>query len=311
MRPGRRGFWTCAVLLVLSLAGCPDDAPPAEVPDAAPPDSLCPLPEGQSYFMTGVEVTPSTQGFDLDGDGDIDNMLGNLPAVMLQQIKDAMTASIEGNEALVAFHIIDWTVPPTANDAEVAMAAVAVRDSDHDPSDNASGQEEFWARLDLEQFDLDCNLKTWSDTAAFVDGTLVAHIPDWSVLLTTGTGTLQVLDIQLAWPFSGDFRTFSGELGGTAPLCTLSATPFPGSTSTVLEAIVNDPTIAAVVTIDMDLDGDGLEQVVGDGDAVVYCVDGDGTRIDGRACPCHPDIADGISTGWIFSGVTARIIGTQ
>jgi hypothetical protein len=67
---------------------------------------------------------------------------------------------------------------------------------------------------------------------------------------------------------------------------------------------------------DVDLDGDGLEgfEVVRTGPkgcqpVVVACVDGDGTRIEGRECLRDPRIADGYSAGLTFVGMPVRIVG--
>jgi cysteine-rich repeat protein len=67
---------------------------------------------------------------------------------------------------------------------------------------------------------------------------------------------------------------------------------------------------------DVDLDGDGLEsfEVAREGPkncqpVVTACIDGDGTRIEGRDCVQDPRIADGYSTGMTFRGSEARLAG--
>ena len=59
----------------------------------------------------------------------------------------------------------------------------------------------------------------------------------------------------------------------------------------------------------MDRDGDGKEQVVGDGTTILKCIDGDGTEIEGSDCPCDPRITDGYSVAFAGHGVSATIIG--
>jgi cysteine-rich repeat protein len=69
---------------------------------------------------------------------------------------------------------------------------------------------------------------------------------------------------------------------------------------------------------DIDLDGDGLEtfEVMSDGPegcqpVVVACIDGDGTRIEGRECMSDVAIADGYSAGLTFVGTRTEIVGTN
>lgn len=66
---------------------------------------------------------------------------------------------------------------------------------------------------------------------------------------------------------------------------------------------------------DLDLDGDGLEgfEIEGDEDAdcqpvVTACIDGDGTRIEGRNCYADPRIGDGHSAVFTFTAVQATLV---
>jgi hypothetical protein len=96
-------------------------------------------------------------------------------------------------------------------------------------------------------------------------------------------------------------------------LCALSSVPFPGDIpGTILDAFANDSAIGSFVSVDVDVDGDGFEQVVGDGVTIQECIDGDGTTvIDGRDCPCHPSIVDGYSSALGFEIVSARLVGVR
>jgi hypothetical protein len=44
---------------------------------------------------------------------------------------------------------------------------------------------------------------------------------------------------------------------------------------------------------------------------VVACIDGDGTRIEGRECMSDVAIADGYSAGLTFVGTRTEIVGTN
>jgi hypothetical protein len=67
---------------------------------------------------------------------------------------------------------------------------------------------------------------------------------------------------------------------------------------------------------DVDLDGDGLEsfEVINRGESgcqpvIVACVDGDGTRVEGRGCAGDPRFEDGFSAGFSMTAVRGNIDG--
>jgi hypothetical protein len=110
--------------------------------------------------------------------------------------------------------------------------------------------------------------------------------------------------------YDADFHAASGLYAGMTPICSMSQLPFPGETSgSVLDAFANDlePFIAA----DMDRDGDGLEQVVGDGETVRECIDGDGTVVAGAGCACDPRIVDAYSLAFTVQLIEVDVIGVK
>ncbi|MEM9191838.1 MAG: DUF4215 domain-containing protein [Myxococcota bacterium] len=69
---------------------------------------------------------------------------------------------------------------------------------------------------------------------------------------------------------------------------------------------------------DVDLDGDGLEffEVTSMGPAgcqpvITACIDGDGTRIEGRGCASDSRIVDGFSAGLPFTATGANVVGVS
>ena len=134
-----------------------------------------------------------------------------------------------------------------------------------------------------------------------------ARASRWTTIFP-GIGTFRADDVRVTATFDADFQRFSGEVTGMASACTLSREAFPGSTTgTMLDVLTNVVQLGP----DMDRDGDGLEQVVGDGYTVVECIDGDGTHIPGPDCPCDPRIADGYSVAMHSTGVRAHIVGVE
>jgi hypothetical protein len=70
------------------------------------------------------------------------------------------------------------------------------------------------------------------------------------------------------------------------------------------------------VAPDVDLDGDGLESFevargMGCQADVTACIDGDGTRVEGRDCTTDPRFEDGWSTGIPFTAVGVNIVGIE
>ena len=133
---------------------------------------------------------------------------------------------------------------------------------------------------------------------------------EWSFSIRSGA-SLGMSRVKLLGTFTSDFGALSGTLTGAATFCSLAKLPFL-STSSTLDALVNDPSLAAAVAPDLDLDGDGIEQVIGDGVSIARCIDGDGvTVIEGVDCPCHPAIADGYSISMAWTAVPATILDTR
>jgi hypothetical protein len=283
----------------------------ASLPDAV--ETVCPVPEGHSRILTRMRFLPSDQGFDLDGDEQIDNMLGRIPQSALDSIHQGLDDSIEVGEWLQVLHIEDWTSPPTPTDQSIRCHIFSGVDADAppDPSNNLGGEGRFYIRDD--EFDLNCNSATEADEAEIVDRLLVATRSEWAFAINQGVGTMQIKHATLEHAFEADYFNATGRFGGMTTLCSLSALPFPGDTpGTVLDGFVNDPIVAEAISVDMDIDGDGLEQVIGDGVTILECIDGDGTTvIPGRDCPCHPAIADAYSIATQIDSVPAEIVAVR
>jgi hypothetical protein len=69
---------------------------------------------------------------------------------------------------------------------------------------------------------------------------------------------------------------------------------------------------------DVDVDGDGLETYevdrtgpTGCQPVVSACIDGDGTRVEGRGCARDPRFEDGWSAGLPFTAVQATLVGIR
>jgi hypothetical protein len=278
-----------------------------EPADAAPsPDAVCAVPAGRAYILSRLAIT-AAEGFDLDADGDVDNELGQLPDATLASVNGGLADYFAMGTFLVVGLITDWSDPPTADDPDVAFHILHVFDADRDPANNFDGEGEF--RVHQDAFDLSCGLATRADETRLEASVLRASRSSWIFELSSG-GQLQLDRATLVGSFDAGFERATGRIGAVLPYCTLSALPVPGAISgTVLDALVNDPGLAGTVAPDLDVDGDGLERIVGDGVGIDHCVDGNGEIVAGRTCPCHPAIVDGYSVGLEHDIVLGRLVG--
>ena len=307
---GRTWFALAALVLFVACGGGGGDDVPA---DAGPPDAYmgpCPFPPGFSHVMTEMRFQPADVGADLDGDGDIDNAIGHLPSIVLGGLHDGLDDAIAVGEWMMIFHATEVDIPPAASDADLGFHVFTGLDVDvpPDPSNNYGGDGRLYARID--EFDIDCNSITEADQAAMVDYVLTAEKQEWSWALGGTSGTMSLVNGSIVITYASDFRTATGLYTGMTPICSMAHLPFPGETpGSVLDSFVND--LEPFVSVDMDLDGDGLEQVIGDGETVLECHDGDGTLIPGQDCPCDPRIVDAYSLAFAMKSVTADIIGVK
>jgi hypothetical protein len=119
---------TLVIVLALALAGCSDDdsrpsnpdsavpdavvvPPDAEVPDAEVPDAMPPCLDC-GYVFDSITVPADADqaealGFDLDGDGTVDNQMGNILSALTQasggdlNLQEAITQAVDRGEILV------------------------------------------------------------------------------------------------------------------------------------------------------------------------------------------------------------------
>src|SRR6187200_2707361 len=145
-QPGLRELFRLSLLVAMGCGGNPE----AQI-DAA---QGCQLPPGRSYAQR-LNIGGPGVGFDLNGDGTIDNAFGNLPPPLLNQISQDLEASfVTGNTALV-LHLANWSDPPSPDDPDLTVSAVFGLDADSNTANNFDGMGKFVA--DAISFDLNCN----------------------------------------------------------------------------------------------------------------------------------------------------------
>lgn len=302
-----------AVLVALGC-GCGGGAsdPPALPPDADE-GSVCELPPGIGYLLNQLHIGAPGVGFDLDGDGDVDNRFGDFPLSTRNAIGDGYDGALAAGEWLAATYLDALDDPPSATDPEVGFHILNVLDADvpADASNNFTGSGEFYAATLF--LDLNCESTTRTG-GGMVDRVFRASRPRLDFPLNTGTGAIELINLQLEVSFDETFTYLTGRVGAQVTLCSLSGMPLPlqdDTTGSALDYMINDPAVVEAAPVDADLDGDGLEQVIGDGTGVLECIDGDGTVIPGRDCPCHPAIADAYSVTLEMEAVRVRLLGVR
>ncbi|HUS66364.1 MAG TPA: hypothetical protein VMZ28_17550 [Kofleriaceae bacterium] len=287
--------------------GGDDDDPGA--PDAAAEEAVCQLPEGPTYLLTSLGIAPGDEGFDLDGDDVVDNSFGDFPFLTRLAVNAGYQDSLDAGEWVVGTLQDEWSEPPVADDADTGLHILTLVDADvpDDVSNDRSGGS-FWASPLF--LDLDCQ-STSRTPGAIEDGLFTGQRDRLDFPLNTGTGSVEMVNLHIEMQYSEDFTTAAGRFGSYLTMCSLSAVPLPlpgNDGGSVLDYIANNDLADAV---DGDLDGDGLEQVVGDGTGILQCVDGDGTIIEGSDCPCYPEIADAFSSTVSFEVLQVPVLGLQ
>ncbi|MBW2460041.1 MAG: DUF4215 domain-containing protein [Deltaproteobacteria bacterium] len=114
------------------------------------------------------------------------------------------------------------------------------------------------------------------------------------------------LDLMAAFPVPAEIPLIGGQ-----PACGDPDGRPPSFADLILGGAIVLPPSAP----DVDLDGDGLESFeiargAGCQPVVTACIDGDGTRVEGRDCLLDPRIRDGLSIGMPFTAAPATIVGT-
>jgi len=288
------------------LGGCGGTASPEGVDgavayDAAPDAATGCQPEfGRTFINDTVVLLPENEGHDLDGDGQPDNAVG----VFADLFNAGLVDGIVSGQVTALWDFLGLA-PPGEPSPDLRLVFYDGLDADvpPDPSNNVGGAGRFL--VSVQQFDLACrSLSEW-DSALLEGQVATAHTRRWS-FVAPSVGTVEMQDVSLVVTFNEDFSGFTAEAWGVWAACALALTGFPGSArGTLLDLLVSGFQRGP----DIDVDGDGLELISGDGMTVTQCVDGNGVVITGRDCACDSRIVDGYSFALRGTAVPAAIVG--
>lgn len=312
--------------------------------DGCAPD--CQTEQGvvmDAFFFDSVS---SSRGCDFSGDGRPDNAFGAALGDSLGLVNTAINNGISNGNVLLQFTFAGLDDRLGVNDPDVRVGFTTGTDGDTDRLNNRDpGNPQRISRGALNMAGLPmANYQSAITMSAIAGGPedITLNLPspvnglmfNFRVRRSRITGALMNDGMRIS-------ALDRGVLCGAVPLRDLAALPnffellLRGggggggggmARSTLLEAMIGGyrvmiPFIGLGLNIgpsraDIDIDGDGLEQVIGTpGNAttppqITSCIDGNGTVIPGRACVNDPRIQDAFSATFRFNGVWFRPVGT-
>ena len=283
----------------------------------------------ERVLITKTEtILPGDQGCDLNGDGTIDNALGN---AMNDQARMANSDVITRQDLQNCKYVLlayFTSTEPTLQAAPFHFAFLIGTDVESPPvlSDYFSGSEPFVVLPDgLDSSGRPSHTYLGSATG----GVLTTQQPQVFLSLPycfvpEGRIPMEFRNVQMSGPLTSDASgptDFQGKFCGARTASTWhrfpnKVIPVPNLTGeTLLDVLVVGLNFGGYRVTptqpDVDVDGDGLEHFADtDGDLNVdLCIDGNGTQISGIDCPLDPRIADAYTEAFLFESVGAQLAG--
>ena len=305
-------------------------------------DSAC-QPE-TVLVMDSLALADRRTGCDFNGDGTPDNAFARALGLLATAIGPLIEMQISSGSLTVLLGMLGLDDPTGANDDDFRIAWLLGDDADMDATNNFTGSGQFLVQAGALNPDGSPVTSIQSSVAsnALVGGPEDIPLPIGFFPIDLKQGRVQgrtvadsgeLYQIQDALLCGGIpvnlFALLGGFLGDmlmTAPACDGGEPPqildliIAGGEATIVIGGGPMPTSIPVrftaTPPDLDLDADGLEGfgITRDGPAgcqpvVTSCIDGDGTRIDGRGCYSDPRIGDGHSSAFEFSAIRAVVNG--
>lgn len=280
----------------------------------------------QSVVLNRLSLAPEspTIGCDFSGDGRADNAFTRALGPAYGVLNSFITSGVSNGQVLLHLTFLHLTDPRGQNLPDTRVGWVLGSDANMDGSDNGvAGNPQFVQRASLQS-----NLLPVASFQSVVRMGALTGGPEDIPLPLGNMGALGALAFNLkrgritGTVVANDTRITEirgGVLCGAVPgrdLATLRnpAGLIPGggggmmNNSTFLELIVGGQRVLffqiGPQQPDIDIDGDGLERYEarmgggGNPPRIEACIDGDGTRIEGRGCAMDPRMADGFSAAF-------------
>lgn len=288
----------------------------------------------QSFVMSSIELGDASVGCDFSGDGVADNNFAGALGPLVGLLNDNFLRDSVGQDLIILLQALGLDDPAMANDPDFTLAWMTGADADGNPANNLSGMGSFTA--DASGIDGEGNPVT-SFASSVAMSSLDAGPEDVSIPIVILPLDLAQARLLATTTADGGVATGfeNGTLCGAIPLATLAFLPnlldmigmgstppcdSPERDATMADLLIGgagNPLIPVRATQpDVDVDGDGLERFeVTRGRAcqpvVTACIDGDGTRVEGRDCITDSRFEDGWSAGLNVAAVRATITGIE
>jgi hypothetical protein len=220
-----------------------DTDPPMET-GLDPVDTDTGLGDGMvwHHVLDDISLLPAGQGFDIDGDGVVDNALGTLEVA----VNALIAANYFEQDRLGVVQA--WDVEDGNDLADIGL--LTVRDVDDDLTDNFTGTEDFRA--------VASSIRPDGHALLYAAATVDPGNASYDVVLPQGQFTVGQFIIPTAAPIqvSGTVNNsvHTGSLGSGVLLTDIEAMLAPFGLDTLIALI--EP------SADLDLDGDGINEAI-------------------------------------------------
>ncbi len=297
----------------------------------------------RALVVSEMQFGAASQGCDFSGDGEPDNAFGRALGAARGLLNGQVRRGFQNGQVTILLPFLGLDDPAAVDDPEVTVGWLSGSDADGDASNNYSGTGEFF--VDPASLGTD-GLPQATFVGAIASRALRAGPEDITLNLGMGfpmqvrQGRLRGTTAASGGELSG-LEAMSGMLCGALPIDQFALLPNlvdlfmsgmgGGSTlqgcdggsapTSTADLLVGGSPQGFIVRLlptqpDVDLDGDGLErfEVQSSGPpgcqpVIVTCIDGDGTRVEGRDCASDPRFVDGFSMGMPLEAVRAVLRG--
>ncbi|MAQ16047.1 MAG: hypothetical protein CMN30_14815 [Sandaracinus sp.] len=289
----------------------------------------------RSLVVNSLLFGDRTVGCDYSGDGEPDNQFAAALGSLAPLVNDMFLADAPANgDLLLALHMLGLDDPTAANDPSFSIAFMQANDPDGNPDNNLTGM----GTLEADPNAFDAAGRPLTAFASRVSSSMLVGGPE-DILLPIGFLPIELRRGQIRGTTTaagGELTGLTdGVLCGAVPASTIAVLPniidmFTGSDAEPCDGSTTPTSLADVLiggtpdgfifplrgsAPDVDLDGDGLErfEVTSTGPrgcqpVVTACIDGDGTRVEGRDCVMDPDFQDGWSAGFELTAVRVNLV---
>lgn len=292
----------------------------------------------QSFIFRSIQIADEAIGCDFTGDGVPDNAFARGIAVAGGLLNGQLDTSVNDGTLLLGVSMMAVTDSTLTNADSMSVAWLTFADRDMDATNNMDGHGELYV-------DRSTVTGEGSPHVALAGSIVNHHVTSGpqDVILPLPIGVTVNLDVRRAH-FTADItdhgsdpRTLeSSSICGVIPVSSLAAIPDlislvsgsppaacdGGEAASLAELLVCGAMPLGVrigpAQPDVDLDGDGLEQYEinatgpsGCQAVIAACIDGDGSRIEGRDCVLNPRMADGFSAALLLDGIDVTVRGSH